>query len=105
MSEETRQFAFGCNEVDECTCPAVTAGFNPVEGNIPGVMETAGRYDRILSGRRENHYSKGVVGEDVAKEAWIEVLESAMANEDYVRKTALDIAVKLGWADREDYEL
>jgi hypothetical protein len=82
----------------------VTAGFNPVEGNTPGLMETAGRYDRILSRRSEN-YSKGVVGEDVAREAWIEVLESAMANEDYVRQTALDIAVELGWADREDYEL
>jgi len=104
MSEQTRQFAFGCNEVNECTCPAVTAGFNPVEENTPGLMETAGRYDRILI-RRSKNYSKGVVSEDVAREAWIEVLESAMANEDYVRKTALDIAVELGWADREDYEL
>jgi sugar phosphate isomerase/epimerase len=104
MSEQTRQFAFGRNEVDGCTCPAVTAGFDPVEGNTPGLMEAAGRYDRILS-RRSTKQSTGVVSEAVARDAWIEVLESAMDGENYVRRNMIDIAVELGWVDREDYQL
>lgn len=100
-------FAYGQNHVDDCHCPAITAGFSPTgtrkEDHIPGLLEAAEHYDSILSNRSGMRI--GIVDEATAQEAWIEMLENAL-NQDWQRKhAALKVALELGWCDEEDYDL
>lgn len=107
MSEaQNRQFAFGSNKIDNCACPALTAGMHP-ENNVryPGILEAAEWYDEIISDYHGVTGFEGIVDENVAKDAWIEMIEQALERGTFEAQAAIDVAVELSWIDREDYEL
>lgn len=105
---QNRDFAFGRNEVENKSCPALTAGMDPCETgdcHIPGLLEAAEWYDCTVKRNYDVSGSAGIIDESVAKSAWIEIIEDAIERDRYEAQAAIDVAVELGWIDREDYEL
>jgi hypothetical protein len=107
QTQNPDDFAYGRNQVNDCHCPALAAGFNPENTSpdaIRGMLEATEHYDSILK-NRSNGERTGVVDERTAQEAWIEMLEQSL-NRGWQRKNAaLKVALELGWCDEEDYEL
>lgn len=95
---QKRDFAFGDSIVDDCQCPALTAGRTM---DHDSVIEPAEWYDNILG---EYHARRGVVDEETAKTAWLQMIEDL--EEYYVdyhgysafeATEAREIAEDLGW--------
>ena len=96
---ESRQFAFGMNEIDDCECPAVAAGHKPGLGN-GDVTAVAEKYDEqvknILIQKGRDVEDRGTVHADVAKKAWNDVIR--VFEYDVVKRdVAVRIAKELGW--------
>jgi len=97
---ETRDFAFGGNNHDDCPCPALAAGYNPASRDMS--IDMAEKYDEIL---QKSPSDKGVVDEQTAKEVWFNVIAyfefTACQTEDpyyeEVASVGRDIADELGW--------
>jgi len=104
-SGENRDFAFGRNETDGCSCPAVTAGFDPITNET--LLSVAEQYDDEI--QTDVGISHGVVDESKAKEAWLNVIEHYGDFDDEEmhptyreeREEARKIAAELGWLDDE----
>ena len=93
-----RAFAFGKTETDDCLCPAATAGFDPGDDNSTDAAEW---YDDLLRGRTGD--ALGTVGEETARDVWLEVVEildgyrdkDPFYEPDYL--AAREVAIELGW--------
>lgn len=99
MTTETtdRRFAYGYDELHDCACPAVAAGYSPSSADES--IEVAEAYDDEI---RSLHVEEGTgtVSEEVAKAAWQRMVESMQRNcrhEDVA--VAREIAERLGWSD------
>jgi hypothetical protein len=95
---EERQFAFGENSRDGCPCPMNAVGKNLEVGPNLAIAE---RYDGIVGDRLGIGWGK--VSENIAREAWLEVIEqydNRMARGDREkREIAREVAAELGWLD------
>ena len=100
----SNQFAYGGDVVEDdqgnsCECPATSAGFNTMQ---PAMSKVAGRYDENMYDEEEYRgRHTGVVSEEEAKEAWLEVVshfESQDRNMPY-EDAAKEVAQKLGWLE------
>jgi hypothetical protein len=100
MSSNTqeRQFAFGENSHDGCPCPLTAAGYNP--DNSPYLL-IAEMYDNIVGAKLGIRWGKAP--EDVAKEAWLKVIEEyddqMHRGDKKKREIAREVAAELGWLD------
>lgn len=96
MTQE-RHFAHGKNSYEDCTCPAMTVGYNPK--NNEDVRYVANEYDSIMGERSSNGYL-GVVPEEEAQEAWLKALENIrhrLKDSDPAIEIGERIAEELGW--------
>lgn len=93
---EDRQFAFGENSRDGCPCPLNAVGKNP---EISPNIEVAETYDEIVGEMLGIGWGKAP--EDVAKEAWLEVIEHyeevGVEEHPVYREVARETAAELGW--------
>lgn len=100
-------FAFGANEFKFCKCPAMSVGKDPAgmgDSHVPGLLGAAEKYDDLLQEQKDDY--EGLVMEEEAREAWIEMIEWAIEGRDKnTFEAALQVAVELGWVEEEDYEL
>lgn len=106
QTESDREFAFGRNGVDNCACPAITAGMNPCGSgadHYPGLVEAAEWYDSIM--KKQESSVKGTISEDVAKDAWVQVIQKAIEQDLFEAQAAIEVAIELGWVDKGDYQL
>lgn len=85
-----RVFAFGINEIDGCQCPATVALVDPG-------TTIAGLYDRYCADR-----AKGVVGELVARAAWLAAVKSE-AQHHYVALDAAGRSILKGFPGVDPY--
>jgi hypothetical protein len=88
---QERQFAVGSDTVDKCDCPAVAAGYDTAKSDVAAM---AGGYDFFACHDTPHGYAEFTVSEKRAKEAWLEAIDDAPANEANVGR---DIATELGW--------
>lgn len=97
---EERQFAFGENSRDGCPCPLNAVGYNP--DNSPYIL-IAERYDGIVGDRLGIRWGK--VSENIAREAWLKVIEEyddqMHRGDREKREIAREVAAELGWLDGE----
>jgi hypothetical protein len=98
------QFAYGeseveINEDETCECPSTAAGFETEEKFLNRV---AGLYDEKLFDEDEYHGCSGVVSEEEAKAAWLEVLTHFKSqDQDQYAEKAEKVACELGWIGDE----
>jgi isopentenyl phosphate kinase len=95
MSQTQTMFAYGRDEINECTCPAVTAGYEPASGD--NSLTPAEQYDEQIERLGFATDLKGVVSEDQAKRAWLSMLNRMKTQEISGHKVAEEIAEELGW--------
>lgn len=96
MSAKT--FAYGANDLGGgCECPALSAGIEPgSDGHEhPGILRAAERYDSILQ-NKEGSY-EGEVPEEVAKDAWIHMLQEFDEQGIYAQHVAEEVAAYHDW--------
>ena len=94
--------AFGKNEVDGCSCPAVAAGEVLRDSSVRRI---AWRYDDLLDREVKDDSSMGwfgTVSEEKAKKYWLQAIEDI---EEFGDKEAAEagqkIARELGWVGNE----
>lgn len=96
---ETRQFAYGKDEMDGCPCPAVAAGYSPASGDSS--IEPAEWYDSVIKSEfRSATEPYSPLSEEEAREAWnmtIEQLTGRYGRDSEIVQTAEEIANELGW--------
>lgn len=94
-TNENRQFAYGCDTVGGCACPAVQAGYSPSSGDES--FEVAETFDREVMKLSGTEYD-GVVSEDVARSAWERAIDALVdgGDEEYAA-VGEEIAAVLGW--------
>lgn len=97
-NNNTEMFAFGENTFEDCGCPAMKAGINPLNNiSLLSAVEVYDDYMQEMEGRGE-----GVTDEETAKEAWmfaIEETDSDSFYDEFAHKEALLVAEKLGWVN------
>lgn len=117
MGDQSKQFAFGKSEIDDCVCPLVTAGYKVGEGCHQSINLVAGIYDSVVLNDLEEDYGK--ITNDQAIVAWGNVikrlehltrLDETELNQDMViyeqaLYNAESVAGTLGWEDDLDLEL
>jgi hypothetical protein len=97
-------FAYGNNEVHDCECPAVSAGYSPTSVNTNSSLTVACHFDYLVKEMDLENKSK-LLSEDEAKEVWERMLEEyeeevlEHGGSIHVYEVAKDIAEKLGWDD------
>lgn len=91
MSDE---FVYGKNEVANCECPVLSAGFS-METN-PYAIRAARAFDNVAHRNVDDFV--GIVSEDTAKEWWLDTIAYLdQKNDSEARETARQIAEELGW--------
>ena len=98
QSQSQTTFAYGVNNHDGCECPALAAGMDPCgtgDNHIPGLLEAAERYDSFVQANESGF--KGTVGEEVAKDAWMEMLRQAKQNDKVEQTAAEEVAAYHDW--------
>lgn len=97
-TNNTDEFAFGRNSVEDCQCPAMNAGFNP-DGtgvdHVDGLLEAAEWYDNLVA--TETGEIKGTISEPFAKEKWLEMMDEMEELDPEAYSAAEDVAEKLDW--------
>lgn len=97
-TNDTNDFAFGRNCVDDCQCPAMTAGFNP-DGtgvdHVPGLLEAAEWYDSLVA--KDTGEMEGVIAEGFAKEKWLEMMNEMKEIDPEAYSAAENVAAYLDW--------
>ena len=97
-TQPTKTFAFGGNLINGCECPALAAEMDPTgigDEHIPGLLEAAEMYDGIVQQKQEDR--EGVVGEDIAKDAWIEMMRNKVQENSAMMSSAEEVAKYHGW--------
>ncbi len=99
QTQTQSKFAYGANNLGSCSCPAVEAGMTPTatspDEHIPGLLKAAEQYDAILS--EEVGGWDGLVPEEVAKDAWLAMIENC--REETTEEAAKEVAIELGWME------
>jgi hypothetical protein len=95
---QNRDFAVGRDTHDDCSCPAVHAGFQPSAGDKSLVVAEA--WDEIMRARMGVDRGPFKVTEQIARDAWIEAIEAVQNDHlarDKERTVGEEIAEELGW--------
>lgn len=105
MSNDTREFAFGDDQVVDCQCPARRAGYEPSEmddsNDIANTFDKLVRQDDDIETLRDDEHTyqaRGVIPEEVAREKWMAAI-SRLESQGFMRSAEIgrEIADELGW--------
>lgn len=97
-TNNTNEFAFGRNSVEDCTCPAMSAGFNPDGTGVdhtPGMLEAAEWYDTLVA--ETTGEMKGTISEPFAKDMWLQMMDEMEDLDPEAYEAAEDVAAYLDW--------
>lgn len=97
-TQTPERFAYGANELNGCSCPAMAAGMNPSasgEGHIPGLLEAAEQYDILLENQRGEY--DGIIIKEIAKGAWIDMMRNKLFEDTPEMEAAEEVAKYHGW--------
>lgn len=100
MDATERRFAYGSNEIGGCACPAVRAGYNPLDDASCKIAE----YYDFAVGKLGHRTADSILPEEFAREAWFHALHELRENapydiQDKNIEVALEIAEELGWSE------
>lgn len=91
MSELDSEFAVCANSIGSCECPAVTAGYDPMEDES---VEIAEMFDYYCGGEERT------VSEVFARDNWMRAIDEAeRSGQIHAARIGRDIARRLGWLD------
>lgn len=91
---ENKKFAFDGDTVEGCECPAVAAGYEPMNDES---LTVASLYDSAVY-QLDFDSPNRIISEEQAKKAWFEAMETV--KEGYKERhfeIAQEIAEELGW--------
>ena len=91
--EAETYFAFGDDCVEDCACPAVSAGYSPHKTAF--LLEFVEMYDDIV--RDEIGTSFGLVPQSMAKNAWMRTISIYETDHPQIARSGKQVADQLGW--------